>query len=149
MVRTTLQRHRRSGVVLVDVLVAAIMLGVSLTVLITMTGRALASQRQGEQIATAAMLIDQQLNLVLARGPDDYTSRYAAAGQCDVPFDRFSYSIEFSGGEGGNPYSVIATVSWSDAGRPHSASVETLIAPRLGDDPDPDRRPEQPAVRGY
>jgi Tfp pilus assembly protein PilV len=139
----------RAGVVLVDVLVAAIMLGVSLTVLITMTGRALSSQRQGEHLATAAMLIDQQLNLVLAHGPDDYTSRYPASGQCDVPFDRYSYALEFSGGEGGNAYSVIATVSWSDAGRPNSVSVETMIAPRLGDDPDPDRRPEQPAVRGY
>jgi Tfp pilus assembly protein PilV len=142
-------RHHRSGVVLVDVLVAAIMLGVALTVLITMTGRALASQRQGEHLANAAMLVDQQLNLVLARGPDDYTSRYPAGGQCDVPFDRYSYTLEISGGEGGNAYNVVATVSWSDGGRPYSVSVETLIAPRLGDDPDPDRRPEQPAVRGY
>ena len=35
-------------------------------------GRALSSQAVGERLSTAATLADEQLHLVLARGPDDY-----------------------------------------------------------------------------
>jgi hypothetical protein len=68
---------------------------------------------------------------------------------CEDPFEAYRYKLEFSGGEGGDPYRVTATVTWTNSGVPQSATVETMIAPRLGDDPDPDRRPDQPAVRGY
>jgi Tfp pilus assembly protein PilV len=142
-------RRNRSGAVLVDVLVATIILGVALTALISMTGRALASQRQGEHLQTAAMLLDAQLNLVLAYGPDDYPARHPMEGTFEPPFENFRYQIEMNGGQAGDAYRVIATVMWSEGGRVHSASVETMIAARLGDDPDPDRRPEVPAVRGY
>jgi hypothetical protein len=95
------------------------------------------------------MLLDEQLNLVLARGPDNYASRYETEGVCAEPYEAFRYKLEFSGGDGGDPYRVVATVTWMDGRSPRSESVETMIAPRLGDDPDPDRRPDQPAVRGY
>jgi Tfp pilus assembly protein PilV len=133
----------------VDIIVATILLAVSLTALVSMTGRALSAQRAGEQIQTAAMLLDAQLNLVLARGPDNYASRFETDGVCEEPFSAFRYKLEFSGGEGGDPYRVVATVTWANGNTPQSASVETMIAPRLGDDPDPDRRPDQPAQRGY
>jgi hypothetical protein len=133
----------------VDMIVATILLGVSLTALISMTGRALSAQRSGEQIETAAMLLDEQLSLVLARGPDNYGSRFEIEGVCEVPYEAFRFKLDFSGGEGGDAYRVLATVTWADGGKPHSVSAETMIAPRLGDDPDPDRRPDQPAVRGY
>ena len=141
--------RRRHGVVLVDVLVATIMLGVSLATLISLTGRALSTQRQGEQLQIAAMLLDTQLNLVLARGPDDYGSRYTLEGPCEEPYTNYTYRLDFEEGEGGNAYRVVATVSWMDGGAVRSETVETMMSPRLGDDPDPDRRPEQPAVRGY
>lgn len=142
-------RRARSGVILVDVLVATVILGVSLMTLISMTGRALASQRQGEHLQTAAMLLDAQLNLVLAYGPDDYGTKHSLSGPCEPPFEHFRYEVELSGGQSGDAYRVVATVMWTDGGRPQSASVETMIAARLGDDPDPERRPEVPAVRGY
>src|SRR5262249_409791 len=140
---------RRRGVVLVDIIVAVVLLGVSLTALVSMTGRALSSQRAGEQLETAAMLLDEQLNLVLARGADNYATRVETEGVCEPPFEGYKYKLEFSGGEGGDPYRVLATVTWMNGSSPQSASVETMIAPRLGDDPDPDRRPDQPAIRGY
>jgi Tfp pilus assembly protein PilV len=141
--------NSRRGIVLVDVIVATILLGVSLTALIGMTGRALSAQRSGEQIQTAAMLLDEQLNLVLARGPDNYASRFETEGVCEEPYEAFKYNLAFSGGDGGDPYRVVATVTWMDRNKLQSVSAETMIAPRLGDDPDPDRRPDQPAVRGY
>jgi Tfp pilus assembly protein PilV len=147
--RFTRQGRDRPGVILVDILVATIILGVSLMTLISMTGRAMASQRQGQQLQTAAMLLDAQLSLVLAFGPDDYGSKHSLEGPCEPPFENFRYQIEMSGGQSGDAYRVLATVTWMDGGRPQSASVETMIAARLGDDPDPDRRPEVPAVRGY
>jgi Tfp pilus assembly protein PilV len=142
-------RPRRHGVVLVDVLVATIMLGVSLTILISLTGRALSTQRQGEQLQIAAMLLDTHLNLVLARGPDDYASRYPVEGPCEEPYTSFQYRLDFEEGEGGNAYRVIASVTWVDSGITRTETVETMMSPRIGDDPDPDRRPEVPAVRGY
>lgn len=141
--------RRRRAVVLVDIIVAVVLLGVSLTAMISMTGRALSAQRAGEQIQTAAMLLDEQLSLVLARGPDNYASRFETEGVCEDPYEGFRYKLDFSGGDGGDAYRVLATVTWNDGGKQQSVSAETMIAPRLGDDPDPDRRPDQPAVRGY
>ena len=80
---------RARGVVLVDLLVAAVLMGVALAVLVGMAGRALSSQSTGERLATAAMLADEQLNLVLARGPDQYASRYEVEGACEAPFESF------------------------------------------------------------
>ncbi|MBS0195721.1 MAG: hypothetical protein JSR77_03090 [Planctomycetes bacterium] len=138
---------RRRGMMLADVLVAVVLLGVALAVMIGMAGRAMSAQRSGEQFQIAAMLIDEQLNLVLARGPDAYASRFPVEGPCDPPFSEYRYQLEFSGGSGGDAYKVVATVTWLAAGRPQSASVETRIAPRLGDDPDPDRKPKETVDR--
>ncbi len=137
----------RRGFILVDAIVGSILLGVALAVIIGIASRSLSAQSEGEELQTAAMLIDEQLNLVLARGPDNYGSRFSTEGECDPPFERFRYQLNISGGQGGDAYSVSATVSWTSAGRERSETVETMIAPRLGDDPDPDRRPTQPVER--
>jgi Tfp pilus assembly protein PilV len=141
--------RQRQGVVLVDVLVATILLGVSLSVLISLTGRALSLQKQGQQLQIAAMLLDAQLNQVLSRGPDDYQSRYQVEGPCEEPYSNYQYRLDFSEGEGGDAYRVVCVVSWVDGGVTRSETVETMMSARLGDEPDPDRRPEQPALRGY
>jgi hypothetical protein len=134
---------------LVDSIVAAVLLGIALAVIIGLGGRALSAQSSGEQLQNAAMLLDEQLNLVLARGPDNYAGRFPVQGQCDKPFDNFSYRLEFSEGQSGDAYRVVATVTWIWGGKQRSESVETMIAPRLGDDPDPDRRPSEAVNRWY
>lgn len=142
--------HRRAGsraFVLVDVLVAAMLLGIALAAMISLIGRALRSQRQGEELQTAAMLMDEQLNLVLARGPDDYASRFPVEGKCDAPFEDYRYQVALSGGEGGDPYLVVATVTWITASGPRSESIQTFIAPRLGEEPDPERKPADSIIR--
>ena len=136
-------RKSRRGIILVDAIVGSILLGVALSVVMGLAGRALSAQVQGEELQTASMLLDEQLNLVLARGPDSYSSRFSTDGECDPPFERYHFNLEFSGGNGGDPFHVTATVSWTSGGREHSEVVETMIAPRLGDEPDPDRRPKQ------
>lgn len=143
------RRRARRGVMLIDAIVAAVLLGVALAVMIGLGGRALTSQTTGEQLQTAAMLIDEQLNLVLARGPDDYASRFPTKGPCDAPFQNFEYQLEFSGGQSGDAYRVIATISWLAGGQIRTESVETMIAPRLGEEPDPERRPGEAVNRWY
>lgn len=135
------------GIALVEVLVATLILGVALSVLVGLAGRALWAQASGERLETAAMLLDEQLNLVLARGPDSYASRFDTRGRCDEPFEMYTYSLDISGGDGGAPYRVAATVSWEEGGRVRSETVETCMAPRLGDDPDPYRRPDDAVLR--
>jgi Tfp pilus assembly protein PilV len=140
---------RRRGVVLVDAIIGAILLGIALVAIIGLAGRALTAQATGEQLQAAAMLLDEQLNLVLARGPDNYTSRYGSEGMCEEPFQAFRYRLDFAGGSGGEPYTVTATVFWTAGGREQSESVQTLIARRLGDEPDPERRPGETVEREY
>lgn len=133
----------RPGVVLVDVIVGTIILSIALSVILSLASNALTSQRDGRRLTVAAMLLDEQLALVLARGPDDYAKQFDVKGVCDAPFQEYSYELELDGGSGGDPYLVSATVRWREGSRPRAISCQTMIAPRLGDDPDPDRRPPE------
>jgi hypothetical protein len=139
----------RRGVILVDAIVGAVLLGMTLAALLTIAGRAVRAQGEGQRMATAAALIDEQLNLVLARGPDNYASRFPVDGPCEAPFDDYTYRIEISGGQSGVAYDVVVTVQWAYAGRLRSASVSTKIAPREGDEPDPERAPAEPVERFF
>ncbi|MEX2219387.1 MAG: hypothetical protein WD749_11600, partial [Phycisphaerales bacterium] len=140
-------RGLRRGILLVDAIVGTVLLGVALSVILGLGSRAMTAQIDGEELQTAAMLIDEQLNLVLARGPDNYGSRFDLEGPCDPPFEKYTYALSIEGGQGGEAYRVTATVSWTGRGRARSESVETMIAPRLGDEPDPDRRPKESVDR--
>lgn len=136
------------GVVLVDILVASVVMGVALAVLVGMAGRALSSQLQGERLGIAAMLADEQLNLILIKGPDNYGSRVELEGPCDAPFADYRYKVAFKGqAAGGEAYEVTATILWKESGRDKSISVDTLISPRIADEPDPDRKPPQRVER--
>ncbi len=140
----------RRGFALADVIVGAVILGAALAVIVGLAGQAVTAQSKGRDLALAAMLADEQLNLVLARGPDDYAKRFATQGPCDPPFADFSYRLEFSGGVGAEPYAVAATVLWSRAWGAQQLTIRTLVASRTGTgdtDPDPDRRPDSPVQR--
>ncbi len=141
-----LSRGRR-GVMLVDAVVGTVLLGSALAVMLGMLARAISSQAQGEELQNAAMLIDEQLNLVLALGPDSYGKQHPLDGPCEAPFNGYRYQLTIDGGQGGEPYRVACAVSWMSGGRLRSTSCEALIAPRLGDDPDPPRRPEETVAR--
>lgn len=132
---------RRRAFALVDVIVATIMLGSALAVIVGLTGRALSSQTAGQALSTAAHLADEQLQLVLMRGPDDYGRRFPVQGQCEPPFQDFRYALSFTGGGSiSEPYSVTATITWSSTGTPQSVSVSTLMATRSGN-PDGENDP--------
>lgn len=140
-------RVGRPSFVLADALIATVVLAGSLAVVISLAGRALSAQHQGERLQTVAMLLDEQLNMVLMRGADNYASAYAMSGLCDPPFQDYSFVLAIDGGSGGSAYEVRATISWVESGRARSETVSTLMAPRLGEEPDPERRPTQTILR--
>lgn len=136
----------KRGFLLADGLVAAVLLGVSLAMMIGLVSRAARTQREGQRLEVVAMLLDEQLNLVLARGADDYESRFGLSGACEAPFEEYRYALAISG-QGSDAYVVRATIFWNSGREERSESVETRIAPRLGDEPDPERRPSSAVVR--
>ena len=148
MVKLPPRKYRlRRAMMLADIVIAVVLLGIALSVMVGMAGRAVIAQRAGEQFQSAAMLIDEQLNLVVARGPDSYASRFPVEGPCEAPFEEVRYKLEITGGDSGDAYNVSATVSWVSGGRPQSATVQTRIAPRRGEEPDPERKPQETVDR--
>lgn len=140
-------RSTRRGVALVDAIVGVIILGVSLSVILSLTGQAISSQRVGEEMQNAAMLADEQLNLVLTRGPDDYAKTYPITGDCDEPFTPFRFKLQIDGQGDAAPYKVRCTITWDSSGRERSISVDTLIASRTLVN-QIDRQPVEPVERG-
>lgn len=130
------------GFALLDAIVGAVLLGLALAVMLGLTSRAVMSQTRGEHLQVAAMLADERLNLVLALGPDGYAGAIPLRGTCDAPFDHYSYSVEITPQSELDPSLVRIEVRWNEGSRPASIVIETLIARRQGDDPDPERRPE-------
>lgn len=133
----------RRAFALLDALIGGVLLGLAMVVVIGLTGAAISSQARGERYETAAMLADERLNMVLAVGPESYPGVFKMKGPCDEPFEDYDYEVEISPRPEGDPYFVKATIAWRAATGTQRISVETLIAPRLGDEPDPDRRPQE------
>lgn len=132
---------------LIEAVVAAAVLGIALTAVIGLTGDAISSQSRAEKLETAARLADEQLNMVLALGAEGYLSEFEPAGRCEAPFEEFAYDTTVAAGAGGEPYRVRATITWNEGGRARQVSLETLVAPRLGEEADPDRKPEETLSR--
>jgi prepilin-type N-terminal cleavage/methylation domain-containing protein len=140
-------RRSSSGFALIEVIVASVILGIAVSAILGLIGRAVSVQADGEKIETAARLADERLNLVLATGAEGYGSVFPLVGVCEAPFEEYRFEVVIEAGSGGQPYRVRAVVSWMQASRPRSVSLETMIAPRVGEEPDPDRKPEETLSR--
>lgn len=139
--------RRSLGFALIEALAASVVLGLGLVAIMGLTARAIAAQTRGEQIAKAAMLADERLSLVLATGIEGYASAFPLRGPCEAPFEEYSFEVVIREGGSSDPALVIAEIYWRSGGEQRSIAVETLIAPRLGDEPDPDRRPDETVDR--
>lgn len=147
MVRSDARSNRRGGFVLLDAIVATLILAIALVTIVGLNSSALSAQRDGERLHDAAMLADELLEQVVAVGPDRFRRVFGLRGACEPPFESYSYEMEIRSVGAGDPYSVAVTVRWDDLGRERSLRFETLVAQRLGDDPDPEREPEQSMER--
>ena len=136
---------RRCGFALMDVIVGAAILGIGLTVVISMSSRSITRQTAAEKQITASWLADEILSMVLVEGPDIYEKVHPPRGTCEPPFENFSYEIELEDDGELFPVHAIATISWDAIGGRHSSVIETYIARRFGE-PVP-RAPAEPVDR--
>jgi type II secretory pathway component PulJ len=142
MVKRRANPVRWGGFMLLDAIVATLILAIALVTIVGLNSTALSAQRDGESLQDAAMLADELLEQVVAVGPDRFRRVFGLRGSCEPPFEAYSYEMELRSVGSGDPYSVAVTILWDDLGESRSLRFETLIAPRLGDDPDPERAPE-------
>jgi len=136
--------RRRRGFALVDAIVAGLLLAVGLAAIISLGSRALSLQQRGEREVVAASLLDEILATILMEGPADYPKLHAMSGVFDEPFGTFEYEVAIEDGAPGVPFRVVATVRHESG---DSYRCETLIAPKLGEEPDPPRQPLEPIDR--
>jgi hypothetical protein len=147
MVNPPLAAPARPGVALLEIVVASVILGVAISAVLGLMGRTITTQAEGERLEVAARLADERLALVLAVGAEAYPSIFGLHGPCDEPFQSYQHDVRIDAATAGLPYRVRATISWTQAGRLRSVMLETLVAPRLGVDPDPERAPQETITR--
>lgn len=139
--------HER-GFLLVDVIVGTVLLGIALGAILTVSTRALSTQREATDLRQAGMVADEVMSTIHAYGTEEYTQVIRPRGRASEPFERFEYEVDVDTGRSGEADEVNIRVRWqSGTGRPRSFELSALIAPRLGDEPDPNRQPPEPIDR--
>ena len=134
----------RRGFALIDVIIAGVILAIGLTTLFSITARSLKLQKEGEVQVVAASLLDTLLGTVLTEGPLDFPKLHPTNGRFDPPFDDFEFMVRLDDPGEGAAVKVLATVYHSTG---QEYSCETLVAMKLGEDPNPVREPEEPLDR--
>lgn len=134
----------RRAFALIEVVIAGVILAVGLAGIINVSMRSMEMQRRGEAEVVAATLIDGLLAQVLVDGVIEYPKLNATTGRMDPPFEAWEFEVMIEPEGLGDPYTVTATVRDP---RGQAYSVETRIAPRMGEEPSPDRRPPEPFDR--
>lgn len=139
-------QHARRGIALMDVILGGVMLGIGLTVVVSLASRSIALQAQAQRQLTAAWLLDETLAMVLIEGPVDYPKLNATAGRFDFPFEDYEYEVVIDDIGLRQPYRVTAFVRWAHGADFRQVEAQTYIAERLGD-PNQIRMPLEPIDR--
>ena len=136
----------RRGFALMDAVIAGVLLSIGMVAVLGVGGQAMVLQRRGELDVRAAAAMDELLSMVLTEGPVDFEDLHPTSGrfEWDSPYDGFEYSINISQGGAGIPAHVALTLT-HDSGR--SYTIETRIAEKRGEEPDPLREPNEPIDR--
>jgi general secretion pathway protein I len=135
---------RRRAFALIDVIIGGVILGIGLAAVLSIAERSLAMQQRSERDLVAATLVDGLLNEVLATGPVEWMEQRAGDGRFDAPFQEWQWQVEIRKQEVGDPYRVMAVVRDPNG---TAYEVETLMAPRITEAEEPERRPETPIDR--
>ena len=139
-------RSRRHGVALFEVIIASILLGIGLSVTLSLASTAISRQGLGERSLTAAWLADEQLGLVVMEGPQQFLLSQPTSGTYLPPFDEFDFEVEVEHIGDYEPYHVTVYIFWDDGRR--QFSLETEVAPRHGEPELPEaRKPMEPIDR--
>ena len=140
------QRRTRRGIALMDVILGGVMLGIGLTVIVSLGSRSIALQAQSQRQLTAAWLVDELLAMVVVEGPVDYPKLYSTTGRFDFPFEDYSYEVVIDDIGLRLPFRVTAFVRWPHADDYRQVEAQTYVAERLGD-PNQIRMPLEPIDR--
>jgi len=129
-----------------DAVIAGVLLAIGMIAILGIGGQALTLQRRGEIDVRAAGAIDEMLSNVLTEGPVYFAENYPSRGSFDPagPYGDFEYEINILQGGSGVPAHIELTVTHA-SGR--SYAIETRIAEKRGDEPDPVREPSEPLDR--
>ncbi|MCH2133427.1 MAG: hypothetical protein MK116_06735 [Phycisphaerales bacterium] len=139
-------RHTRRGVALVEVILAALILGIGLSVSLSLATTSLKRQGLGEHNLTAAWLADEQMSMVLMEGPQQFLQTHPTSGTFDPPFDEFDYEVEIQHVGDYEPYTVEVYITWD--GNDRQFVLDAIIAPRQGElEEFEDRKPLEPIDR--
>lgn len=139
-------RPTRRGIALMDVILGGVMLGIGLTVVMSLASRSMMIQANAQRQLTAAWLVDELLAMVLVEGPVNYPKLYSTSGRFDFPFEDYEYDVLIEDIGLRQPFKVTAFVRWPHHGDFREAQAQTYIAERLGD-PDQRRMPLEPIDR--
>jgi hypothetical protein len=133
------RRPRRRGLALAEALLGGVLLAAGMTVVMSLSVRAMRAQVSGEKRMVAAWLADDLLNMVVAEGPANYERTFDTRGAFEAPFEDYAFELILEDLGRGVPWRATAVVSWGE--RPEqSVIVETLVSVRLGDE-EPPREP--------
>ena len=136
----------RRGIALMDVILGSLMLGIGLTVIVSLASRSISLQAQSQRQLTAAWLVDELLAMVLVEGPVVYPKLYATDGRFDFPFEDYEYEVRIEDIGLRQPFRVTAVVRWPHSGEYRQVEAQTFIAERQGD-PNQVRMPVEPIDR--
>ena len=120
---------KRSGVALVEVIVAGLILAAGLGSIFSLTGASMGTQTEGANRIVAAWLADSLLGMVITEGPSRYARRNADEGVFDAPFSAYEYEIRILDQGERDPFQVTATVRWGP-GPTDLVRVQTSVATR-------------------
>jgi hypothetical protein len=128
----------RKGVALVEVILAALLLGIGLSVALSLASTSIARQSLGEHNLVSAWLADEKMNLVMMEGPEKFLQNHQTNGQFDPPFEDYSFEIIVKHVGDWEPYEVNIFIDWDSNRR--SFQLDSLIAPRQGEPEEPEDR---------
>jgi hypothetical protein len=128
MFQTRRSMPRRAGVALLDAILGGVILGIGLTVLVSLSSRSIAAQNDGERQVVASWLADEMLNMVLVDGPVDFPRRNDVSGMFGEPFQDYAFEVAIEDVGLDLPYRVTATVRWAHGRTERFVQVQTLMA---------------------
>ncbi len=140
------QTRARRGIALMDVILGSLLLGIGLTVIVSLASRSISLQAQSQRQLTAAWLVDELLAMVLVEGPVNYPKLYSTDGRFDFPFEDYRYEVQIDDIGLRQPFRVTAFVRWPHGDDFRQVEAQTYIAERLGD-PNQVRMPLEPIDR--
>lgn len=146
MMHQKLTSRTRRGVALFEVVLAAVLLGIGLSVTMSLAATALSRQGLGEHNLTAAWLADEQLSLVVMEGPKNFIQTQPTSGDYGAPFEEYSFEVEVRHISDYEPYEVTVYITWDGGDR--EFILQTKVAPRQGEpEEQEDRTPLEPIDR--